>query len=70
MKANKRRFAIGFYLLSGFTPWGVQLDEDKPQLPDCAGDWIMCCGHVLRPHELQAWRDSGLVIDGPIDEAG
>lgn len=71
VKANKRTYAIGLYLLSGFTPWGVELirrEGEPPALSLCRPrEWIMCCGHVLRTHEVERWKAAGLVIDGPPD---
>ena len=75
IRPNKRRFAIGFYLLAGFSPWGVDLEgrlgKAEPTMPNCGGgDWIMCCGHVLKTGEVENWTRAGLAADGPPDRFG
>lgn len=68
---NKRRFAIGFYLLTGWTTWGVELKwGGPPHMSNCGGEWIMCCGHVMQQAEVDAWKDAGLAIDGEPDGGG
>lgn len=71
VRANIRTYAIGVYLLSGWTPWGVHLTESGGgRLILRGGRWIMCCGHALRRHEVERWLLAGLVVEGPADRLG
>jgi hypothetical protein len=70
IKPTKRRFAIGLFLLTGHTPWGVNLRGDSPRLPRCSNEWVMCCGHVLTSAEVRQWTSEGLLAPGPLDELG
>lgn len=70
IKPNKRRFVIGIYVLSGWLPWGRNLDAGNPKRAgsDTArvsvNYWPICCGHVLRDTEVQAWKAAGLLVAG------
>jgi hypothetical protein len=73
IKPNKRRFAIGFYVLTGFTPWGVELtkaNSERPSMTNCSGRWIMSCGHVMTHAEIRLWTEAGLFTPGPLDALG
>lgn len=74
IKPNRRRFEIAFYLLTGWTPWGVHLDRDagdrKPMarpVKSIGGgpeEWPICCGCVLTTTEVADWKAAGLLVDG------
>jgi hypothetical protein len=84
VRANKRTYAIGLYLLSGWLPWGVDLDRRRgrpeaatPSIPLCAplfsrgqARWIVCCGHTLSTAEVERWKAAGLMVDGEPDARG
>lgn len=72
----KRSFAIGFYLLTGFLPWGVDFRRDgvAERLIRCVDEsgqsparWILCCGHALSDREVDAWKAEGLAAEGTPD---
>ena len=74
IKPNRRRFEIAFYMLTGWTPWGVHLDRDaggrkpmvRPTKPLGGGptEWPVCCGCVLTTAEVAEWKTAGLLADG------
>ena len=79
VKRTKRSFSIGFYLLSGWLPWGVDFgnpDADAPPSLSLCGvesghgprEWILCCGHTIGPAEMSRWMEAGLVQPGPPDK--
>ena len=79
VRANKRTFAFGQYLLSGFLPWGTdfrEADGGPPRIVRVArpgtsrSRWPLCCGQVLTDAEVDRWKALGLAIDGPLSARG
>lgn len=77
-KPSKRTFVIGFYLRTGWLPWGHQLLDMGagvtviPRVGAESGatkvSWVVCCGHTMRKAEVERWKASGLAVDGPPDK--
>lgn len=80
IRTSKVRFAIGFYLLSGWLPWaphGEPFGSPPASLSLCGAEsglrparWIICCGHTLSRDEGEAWIAAGLGAEGPPDRYG
>lgn len=79
VRANKRTYALGFFLQTGWLPWGHQFADPgrPPFIVRCGADsgqrpvrWIMCCGHVMTTAEVSSWKVAGLAVDGPLDRFG
>ncbi|MDH2313121.1 hypothetical protein [Methylobacterium brachiatum] len=60
LRANRsrRRLDIMSMLATGHLPWGV---DWHPWLTRSGNEWIMCCGHVLKFAEAQAFVTAGLL---------
>lgn len=65
---TKRRIAIMSALATGWLPWGVQWDAYLPLVWSLSDkgrptkpEFILCCGHVMRPKEAQLFVDNGLL---------
>lgn len=76
IKANKRTYAIGLFLLTGWTPWGVKLLWSGISLvggesgKKGGAEWIMCCGHVLSRAEMDLWIAEELAAPDEPDRFG
>ena len=73
VRPNKRRFTFGLFLLTGALPWGNDFEKwtKSRAIPHIGkGEWPLCCGHVLRSAEVEAWKVAGLLEDGPEDDFG
>jgi hypothetical protein len=72
MSPSRRRLDIMSALTTGWLPWGVDWRDHRGgepvSLPLCKREYILCCGHVLRTKEAQAFVDAGLLMDGGFEE--
>ena len=83
VKRTRRRLDIMSMLATGWLPWGTRWDHngDAPCLPlsprsrrdfrpALRAEYIMCCGHVMKPAEAQQFVDAGLLMAGAPDKHG
>ena len=72
VKRSKRRIAIMSMLATGWLPWGIRWREEDeiPSISFCDNEYIMCCGHAMKPKEAQVFVDSGLLMAGVPDKFG
>lgn len=70
---SRRRVNIMAALVTGWLPWGVDWREpgtDRAVLSLCGRDYILCCGHVLKPGEARKFVAAGFLKDGGTDRHG